>query len=159
MSFGLQSSSLRPPWDTTCALQPQMQTLGLMVLHVLEHRTQNEAGERGRQDITQTHSLDIWTGFLEQKNWSSLISAIPALISGQLVSLSLFFFFGSIFQPSERLAVASILGILFKHMTGTECLHWNSLLTFIWQLQENVLFTSELQCVLPHSFHDVASSN
>lgn len=66
MSFGLQSSILRPPWDTRCALQPQMKTLGCDGAAC--SRAQNmELGKwTWQQDITQTQGLHTWVGFLDK---------------------------------------------------------------------------------------------
>lgn len=107
MSFGLQRSRLRSPWDTTCALQPQMQTLCLD--GAVCSRAQNlELGRwTGRQESTQTHSLDTsWV--CRTKDWSSLISATPVLISGQLVSQTLPFLVFSFRFSTIKMACSCI---------------------------------------------------
>lgn len=94
--------------------------LWVMVLHVLQHRTWNWAGERGSKTSHKHRAYILELGFYT-KGWSSLIPAIPVLISGQLVSQTAFSsFFGVVFQTPKWIAVAFILGILFKYMTGTE---------------------------------------
>lgn len=134
--------------------------LWVMVLHGLEHRTWNWAGERGSKTSHKHRAYILELGFYI-KDRSSLIPATPVLISGQLVSQTAFSSFLVWFFKHQNDLQLHLYWEFFSNtwQAQRKCLDWNSLFIFIWPLQENVLFISELQCVLPCSFNDVASSN
>lgn len=104
--------------------------LWVMVLHVLEHRTWNWAGEHGSKTSHKHRAYILELGFYI-KDRSSLIPATPVLISGQLVS---------------QTAFSSFLVWFFKHQNDLQLhLYWE-FFSNTWQAQSACVWT-EILCL------------